>query len=307
MRCLELSIFYRCVNDCRFCSNTAAMREFEGQPLSLEEIAGVLEAKRREGYAHVTFTGGEPTLHPGFCESLRLAKRLGYRTQAISNGAALSLASFARAALPYLDELCLSVHGSEAGVHDALTLNDRSFERMTEALAHAAAYAGPLLLIVNTVATRLNVDDLPRIAERVCSYGRVRQLWVSSLIPEGAAAEGYSELAARFSEILGRAPRIAEAARRGAAELRFFGFPACALGPYRSRAAEPLKQPSVAVSRARGADGRPALKEADGRAEGPARVHTARCGPCRLKGSCPGLWERYLREFGDGELEAVLA
>ena len=34
MRCLELPIFYRCVNRCAFCSNTAQMAAFGGHLFS---------------------------------------------------------------------------------------------------------------------------------------------------------------------------------------------------------------------------------------------------------------------------------
>jgi len=276
------------------------MRRYARRPISRAELASVLERKRAEGYGHVTFSGGEPTLYPRFWELLRLAKRLGYRTQVVSNGAALALAAFAERTLPHVDELCLSIHGDTARIHDALTGRAGSFAKMKAALAAAAAYAGPLKLTVNAVAMRLNVARLPRIAALVSSHPKAREFWVSSLIPEGAALSGYSKLAVPYARVMEQAAPVAAALAGAGVELRFFGFPLCALGRFHRSASEHFKNPSAAVSMQSRPGGRAVLGDAG--PDAPSRVKPPRCSACRLVRECPGVWERHLREFGDGEV-----
>lgn len=276
------------------------MRRYALRPISRGELSEVLERKRADGYGHVTFSGGEPTLYPRFWELLREAKGLGYRTQVVSNGVALSIPAFAAKTLPYADELCLSIHGDEARIHDALTGRAGSFAKMQAALAVAADYAGALKLTVNVVAMRLNVSRLPRIAALAAAHPKAREFWVSSLIPEGAALAEYSELAVPYARIMKQAAAVAKAMERGRVQLRFFGFPLCALGRFRPLASERYKNPSGAVSLQPRPGGGAVLGDAG--PEAPPRVKPERCRACRLDLRCAGVWERHLREFGGGEV-----
>ena len=288
-RCLELPIFFLCVNLCLFCSNN---RE-SGVSLSLEKILVFLRKMRRKGFSHVTFTGGEPTLHPRFIHALRAAKALGYRTQVVTNGCALAIGILRRKALPLLDELCLSIHGHNAKLHDGLTQNPKSFSRIRKALAGAK---GPSV-IVNTVANRLNVRSLAEIGDFVCRQPRVRQFWVSGLIPEGRGKKNYEELAVQYKEILRSVPRLAAAAAKRGVSLRFFAIPPCMLGGYRAFDSALYKNPNAAVAQSGKIlpEGLPM----------PKAVKTRRCRGCALGDRCPGIWEAYRRLFGDSELRAV--
>jgi len=292
-RCLELPIFFRCVNRCLFCSSD--MRAAGAHVLSLKEIDVVLRKMKRRGFTHVTFTGGEPTLHPQFIGALQAAKALGYRTQVVTNGSALAIARLRKRALPLLDELCVSIHGHNAKLHDGLTQNPKSFSRIRKTLA---GVRGPAL-IVNTVVNRLNVSSLPAIAEFVCGQRGVKQFWVSGLIPEGEGLRNYEQLAVPYKEILKNVPRLAATAARRGVAIRFFAIPLCTLGEYRAFNSALYKNPSAAVSRSGKvlANGLPM----------PKAVKTARCKGCVLRTSCPGIWEPYKRLFGDSELKAVKA
>lgn len=248
---------------------------------------------KRRGFTHVTFSGGEPTLHPQFIQALEAAKALGYRTQVVTNGSALAIARLRKKALPLLDELCLSIHGHNAKLHDGLTQNPRSFSRIRKTLA---GVRGPAL-IVNTVATRLNVASLPAVAEFVCRHRGVKQFWISGLIPEGSGKRNYEELAVPYKEIVKHAPRLAATASRRGVSVRFFAIPPCMLGEYRAFNSALYKNPNAAVARSGRvlANGLPM----------PKAVKTARCRGCVLGSSCPGIWEAYKRLFGDSELKAV--
>ncbi|MCP4621893.1 MAG: radical SAM protein, partial [Bradyrhizobium sp.] len=172
---LELHVVYQCVNDCVFCSERDHMREFGAHPATMAEIDELLESKRDAGCRHVTFTGGEPTLFPKIWHAFEKAKALGYRTFLVSNGSALALDDFAAAALPHLDEICLSLHGSDAAAHEQLTRKEKSFARLERAFANVQSHPGRQFLMINCVMNRENVDRLAGILSFAANHGKLRQ------------------------------------------------------------------------------------------------------------------------------------
>ena len=96
MNRLEFHMAYVCTNRCVFCSEKDRMRRFRRYPITRRAVERVLKEKREEGFQHVTFTGGEPTLFPRFWQVLRFAKDLGYRTLVITNGSALAIPASVR-------------------------------------------------------------------------------------------------------------------------------------------------------------------------------------------------------------------
>lgn len=76
-----------CNARCRFCF--ATFRDVGGQ-LSTEDSVKLLEMLRREGGEKITFAGGEPTLHPDIGFLVSQAKRIGFRTSIVTNGARLA-------------------------------------------------------------------------------------------------------------------------------------------------------------------------------------------------------------------------
>lgn len=300
MRCLELTVFHRCVNDCVFCSNSERMREFSDDFPTPEAVGAALARKRAEGYGHVTFTGGEPTLYPRVWELLRRSKELGYRTQVISNGSAFSVPGFAEKTLPFVDELCLSVLADRAEVHDAMTRSPGSFKRMRAALDVAAAHRGDLRLTVNVATSRVNAPRLEALAALIATHPKAREFWISALIPEGEGLARYAELALPYARVMDSALPAALAAERGGLEARFFGFPACVLGDRRDRASECFKRPSQALALRR-IGGSAVLAEVPDE-EGPRRVKPSRCAGCALAGECAGVWQRHIAQFGEQEV-----
>lgn len=297
-RRLEFHIVYRCVNRCVFCSERDHMRAFAAHPASCDTLAEVLRAKRKEGYEHVTFTGGEPTLYPRVWESLRLAKELGYRTFLISNGAALSMPAFAERTLPFIDELCLSLHGPTAPVHDALTGRSGSFARQLEAFANVERQARDIFVLVNTVVSRRNVALLPRILRLAGRHAKVRHYLASNLAPEGDGLRNYSDLSVRHEEILQRLPEMSRYARRRGIDLRIFGVPVCALGRYGRLSNDLYYSPRVTVARARLEDGTVGWFEEIAMGPTRERSHIEACAPCSYRDRCGGVFSRYLREYG---------
>ncbi|MFH2205050.1 MAG: radical SAM protein [Elusimicrobiota bacterium] len=304
-KCVEFTICYRCDADCVFCSHTRRIERFAKHPVAAKDIAAKLAEKKAAGYNHVTFTGGEPTLYPKFDKLLEIAKLLGYRTRAVTNGRALAGADYRARTLPHLDELCFSIHGADAKAHDRMTGSLGGWRLMRDALDAVCREKPELAVFVNAVATRLNLDELAPIAAWIKDYAPVREYWISALVPQGAGRDRFAELAPRNAEVMERAAGIVRAAGRVA--VRFYGFPLCVLGEFRERATDYARHPAVAVYRGLRKDGMPDLREAESKKTDPPKVRTDKCAGCALANRCGGLWRDYYNKFGDTEVAPVRA
>ncbi len=300
---LELHIAYDCDNHCGFCSEAHRLARWEDHPVSAIEVQRTLLSHARAGGTHVNLTGGEPTGHPAFLYALRLARELGLRTYVGTNGSSLSDGAFAREALPLLDELSLSVHGSSAAIHDRATARPGSFDQLLAARAHARAH-GHVSLFMNTVVTRANFEDLDAIVQ-LCGDHGIRSLLLSNVAPEGRALDRYADLAVPLASWAGRAAPLAAAARHAGIRLRFFGLPLCALGTARMKSNDLHYDPRVTVERARGAHGSVRLSHVVTRKPRRGRRLTRRCRGCAYRALCGGVFAEYVRCFGDEELEAI--
>ncbi|MFA6316982.1 MAG: radical SAM protein [Elusimicrobiota bacterium] len=305
IRRLEFHISYDCGQACLFCSEADRMKRWKAAPVTAAEMARVLAVKRRQGFDHVTFTGGEPTLVQGLAGALRAAKGLGYATYVTSNGSRLCERDFADRILPLIDELCLSVHGDDLVLHDELTRTPGGFERLRTALAHAGSREG-LFLLTNTVVTAANWGRLEDILGFILRQKGVQHILLSHVAPEGRGARGYAGLAVPFSEWKKRIPGLARRAREKGVTLRFFGLPLCVLGSCAVLSNDLYFSPRVTVERGR-VDGTPGLVEITSLKPTRRRVQPPVCAECSCRDLCGGVFERHLAEFGAKDLAPLRA
>lgn len=287
MERLELHLSYHCPERCVFCSEAHRMERFDGLPVTWGRVARVLRLHAARGVRAVHLTGGEPTIHPRFVDTLRLARRLGMRTSVGTIGTRLCRPDFASQALPLLDLVLLSLHGPDAASHDRLAGRAGSFEQVCAALRLATAHGGPDVG-VNTVVTRHNIDLLPDTARLAATLG-ARLLIVSNTSPEGAASDGWVDLSPPLADLLRVLPSVPAAA--APARVRFFGVPMCLLGPHWASSNDLHWDPRVTVE----------WQEAAGLAHFAGiyswapdrrRVHVDACARCVRRTVCMGVFDR---------------
>jgi len=301
---LELHLSYRCTNDCVFCSERARMRRFARSPVRAIEAWRAIERHARAGGRHLNLTGGEPTLHPAFTPLLEGAKALGLRTYVGTNGARTCDPAFAARALPFVDELCLSIHGPDEETHRALTGRPGGLGRLLETARNAGRSAPRPVLMANMVVTRRNAAGARRALGLCASIG-ASQLLVSNPSPEGRALERYR----RIVLPLGRWPALAEELARAADGLgvvvRFFGLPFCALGEARMKSNDLYFDPRVTVERRAGRGGAAAMGAAVTRHPRRGRVHLPACRGCSMRRLCGGVFGEHVRVMGSGGVHAI--
>ncbi len=300
-RRLELHLSYACGQSCAFCSESARMAKWRHAPLRGSEISAVLLARRKAGFSHVTFTGGEPTAHVLLPAALAAARQLGFNTYLTTNGGRFAEEAYAAEVLPLVDELCLSVHGPDAGTHDAAAGTPGSFARATQALENIERHGDRVYLLTNTVVTRRNWDRVPETLAFLTSRPKVRHVLLSNVAPEGRAASAYGSLAVPLSSWRERLPELARPFEDGRVVLRLFGLPLCVLGGRDDLSNDAHFSPRVTVER-RALRGLPSLVSITSRDASRRRSKPLACRSCEARGDCAGVFDRYLAAFGSGEL-----
>lgn len=300
MNRLEFHISYICVNTCSFCSEHDRMEEFKKSPVSLAEIKKVLVAKRKDGFDFVNFTGGEPTIHPDFPEIAAYAKKLGYRIYVGTNGCMFAKKEFCKHVAPFLDEISFSIHGHTASLHDALVGRKGAFHDIIAAVENISAL-GCKHIFANVVTVRDNFESAGDILDFLGERG-FSQVLFSHLAPEGMGLARYKDLAVRIDAWRRKVPELAAIAEKYGMIVRFFGLPLCALGEYAHLSNDLFWDERTTVERTRTA-GAPALVDVPGDAPDRNRVKTDRCAACTRGSMCFGVFDAYVKHFGDKELK----
>jgi MoaA/NifB/PqqE/SkfB family radical SAM enzyme len=280
------------------------MTRWRSAPPTAAEVARVLVERRRQGFEHVTFTGGEPTARSLLPRALRAAGSLGLRTYVTTNGGRFAEEAYARAVLPFIDELCLSVHGADAAAHDACARTQGSFARAMLALENIGRFGANVFLLTNTVVTRLNWEGLGDTLRVLLGRRAVRHCLVSNVAPEGRAARAYERLAVPLTSWRERVPRLASLFRGKRVALRFFGLPLCVLGGRRKLSNDAHFSPRVTIER-RSVDGAPGLAAIPSFDASRRRRWAEVCASCTARSECPGVFDQYLDAFGPAGLEAL--
>lgn len=166
-----------CNQTCRFCSNPPS-----GLELDLAEArhrVDDLVARRFDG---VILTGGEPTLIPWLSDLVAYAASRGLAPRIITNGQRLADG-------PLLDELQaaglrhlhVSIYSHDPAVHDQLTCNPGSHQRVTRTLERVGERPG-LTADVNCVIHRFNAGSLELVVDLITSrFPHVRHLVFNNL------------------------------------------------------------------------------------------------------------------------------
>lgn len=150
---VNFHLYKPCNYRCRFCF--ATYRDIEGQ-ISPPEARALLQVLREAGCQKLNFAGGEPTLNPRIGELVAEAKRLGFVTTLITNGARLDRLLDGHA--HELDWVGLSVDSGDKGVQARLGRGRGG--HVARSRTHAArVHALGLGLKLNTVVTDLNWQE----------------------------------------------------------------------------------------------------------------------------------------------------
>lgn len=300
MNRLEFHISYSCINNCIFCSESEQLKKFKDSFVDSELVKDELAAFSRRGFNHITFTGGEPTLHPDIKNILLFARNLGYKTYLTSNGSGFDRKNFCKEIFPYLNEVCFSIHGSDSSRHDNQTSVRGSFKKLLKAMDNLEFLGFDTRGFANIVVTKRNLVDVPDIIERLAGYTRIKQVLISNMAPEGRGFYDYEKLNVPLSYIRKAVPAIVETAVKKGLCVVFFGVPLCVLGRFYKHSNDLCWSPRTTLELWH--NRRVILKETRSFKPVRKRVKPSVCRNCSGHSLCAGVFEKYFDLYGGDEL-----
>jgi|GEM_PF-6123739 len=179
---------YDCNLKCSFCLNAWRGKARPDDELRLEQQQEALLKLKEQGVRHVTFTGGEPALHPELAELILYAHSLGMTTILQTNGTLLR-DEFLMRVKGKLNGIQVSLHGLRAEQKEISGFD--CFERIAETMKRISASGIPLF--TNFVATKKNVRCIRDYVAFLDSVG-VKVASFTRLYPAGNALANWREL-----------------------------------------------------------------------------------------------------------------
>ena len=178
---VDLVLTYACNNACAHCYVDPAHRS----KVSMEQSdwRRVMDKLWAAGIPHVTFTGGEATLHPYLRELIEYAEDIGLVTGLLTNGRKLAdreyLAGLVEAGL---DHVQITIESHDPAVHDAMVGVEGAWKQTLQGIRNALSL--PLYTLTNTTLTKRNVADIGRTVEFLADVG-LPQVAANGMIHSG--------------------------------------------------------------------------------------------------------------------------
>ena len=285
----------RCNMACPMCSNTGApeLATFPTAELlrRVDRVAGL-------GFRRAVFTGGEPTIHPGFFELARRVQGHGIRWDLNTHGATFARRDLAERARELgLTRAIVSLHSHDPATSARITAAPARMHAKTVTGIEHLLDAG-VSVMTNVVLTTLNLHELePYLAFCAARFGRRASVKISFPSIEVPRAD-WEPIGLRYDDVravLRAVPRWAEA---HGIESCFQSVPSCVHGD--------------ATARDVGRSGWGETHYLDDRTgtevhsmafiEAALSVHAPACRSCPALEQCPGVGRRYAERFGVGEL-----
>jgi MoaA/NifB/PqqE/SkfB family radical SAM enzyme len=301
----EIQLGHLCNNRCVFCSSGQLTAMKIARPVPLEPIIEALEAARAAGARHLTFLGGEPTIHKRFLEAVAKAVELGFEHIVIfTNGVMFPHPGFIDSVTALGNfEWRISIQGATDEAHVATTGRADSFKRIVHGLAELQRRGQ--LVTTNMCVNERSYRSLPHYPELLQRYG-VRQLHVDIVRPESTGERDeaylrdimprYSDMAPYYAEMLAGFERWDPNF-----DINVGNLPYCILPEWASRIHHGGQETVTKSSDATG------LEDEMNKYEWQAslRTHLPGCADCVFRPRCTGIFRVYLELHGGDEFRPV--
>ena len=166
---ITIELTNRCNLRCMHCFGE---RHNADGDLDMAIMENILDSAKQHGFDHLSFTGGEPTLHPEFFKILESAYEAGYSFGFVSNG--WNFSGLYERLLPYRERLgfiTFSLDGVREETHDSLR-GKGSYRRVMQAISICMMKALPFTLnMVITSQNRREIEEMMEFAVKLGSHG----------------------------------------------------------------------------------------------------------------------------------------
>ncbi|MBN1899550.1 MAG: radical SAM protein, partial [Spirochaetes bacterium] len=247
------------------------------------------------------FTGGEPTFFPDFEPLVQEVKNLDYKISVSSCGGRFVDRKFCKKITPFIDQVCMSIHGHTQRLHNYHTGNPDSFKNLSIVMDNLSLF--PIIFFANILLTRINLPHLKGIISLLNRKG-VKKALFCNLCPEGTGLKNYPLLTPRLREIKKRLPDLIKFAEPKIFAFKMCDVPHCIFGDHIEYFIDCHPERRINVKHRRKRKliyfhvEKPLVPPPD-------KIKTEKCQSCVYFDKCEGIFKEYYHFFGDEEIEAV--
>jgi len=172
----------RCVFKCKMCS-IWKYGNVEEEP-SVERISELARRLRKIGVPNVVFTGGEPFIRKELPEITRAFTDAGIAVRVQTTGAKIVTPERIDAVVDAgAQHFTVSLDSLDPDKQDAICQTKGLWDSAVQTIKHIVKRLPKSVNVVNTVVSRANIEELPRIVEFVDGLGAYSSLVPVHLLP----------------------------------------------------------------------------------------------------------------------------
>ena len=294
-------LFYKighlCNSKCLYCVAGEAIDQF----IDLKDLKKELESKAAD-YDSITFTGGEPTLHPKFYELMTIAFYLGYKIEVQTNIRLFSSKRFTDKLRKFNIKVNVCINSSRQDVFDLIADAKGAFKQTVQGVRNVIN-AG-IEIETKIVIVNYNFDHLREIVKFVQSLS-IDSVMLVFPTPMGFAMKNFQQINPRYSDAL---PFVHEALEWGInnnMRMKTENIPGCLLNE------KYHKYNSEYHSRQNTLDGiylnvPKGLYNCKTERVEEQKQSVSGCKDCPYSYRCEGVYKEYVRNFGEEEFNPIL-
>ncbi len=284
---LHVPTGHSCNNRCVFCIERSRGAQSRFGMAEIEDQLDRMLPRTKE----VIFTAGEPTLNPLLAPSAAAARERGYEViGVVTNGRRLRDEKLCTDLLEAgINDIRVALVGPRAEVHDSITRRKGSFVQTVKGLQNLAALRRRFSFHfeVNCTLIRSNLRLLREINDFAHGFG-IDRINFNVVEPCGSSEDNFDLVMPRYTEVMEVVDRCGLDFRSPTRALS--RVPACAGGLE-------WVQETFLFSRGEKVGQYDPLA---GKVKGPP------CADCAIDDRCPGIWQRYVQEYGWEEFTPVV-
>lgn len=293
-----------CNNNCLFCCDRSPKilpclphLVGTGRPhLGMRDFLKI--SKKIPAIDSIVFTGGEPTLNTQLTSLIAQAKAQGYSQASLqTNGRLLRYKELCTdIAKAGVDEISISIHGSNAAIHDTLTRTPGSFKETLQGIKNICSIKKQygLTIHANFTLTRMNIKDLPRFIKMIGALGELDLIVLNTLMYAGNAKRFFSQLYVSYPQIAAAAENIRRNKKlRDTVAVQFNSVPPCLLKNHKDCLGRPENPVRIIQNRAK------ELKRVA------SKTKRKECRSCTFNYECDGIDTLYAKKIGWAEFPAI--
>jgi MoaA/NifB/PqqE/SkfB family radical SAM enzyme len=308
---MYIALGYNCNHKCYFCpcgSKPSRITAATTESILLAIDEGI----NQRDVSHITLSGGEPTLHPGFHEILSYCINKQLSVTLLSNGDSFCQAEnveryFSNIELKNL-HITTAIHSDHAELHDCVTRVRDSFKRTVQGLKNVIAK--DIHVTVKQVISRWNYDRIQEFVSFVFhEFGTQVSVNLCGMDFCGMELEQINNVAIGYRAIQ---PYLEKALDHVMCIRRDYGafpqfvvsdMPLCCVDPYYWRFfAKASRNELTQYSAPTGEDSEIISVN---QIENECDVFFNKCETCCVTQYCPGVWRTAYAYFGENEVRSI--